>query len=59
MKGGKGTHNYQEVCEKCSLIFPIIPLTRFRDTMRLLSPHLFSYHILIHGTKGLHRSNRK
>ncbi len=49
----KGTHNYQEVCEKCSLIFPIIPSTGFRETMKLLSPHLFPYHILIHGTKGL------
>jgi glycerol-3-phosphate dehydrogenase (NAD(P)+) len=46
------TDNLQEIAEKCDVIYPIIPSSAFRRTMRSLSPFLHPYHILIHGTKG-------
>lgn len=49
----KATHQIQEIAEKCTLIFPIVPSVNFREMMRNLAPHLRPYHILIHGTKGL------
>jgi glycerol-3-phosphate dehydrogenase (NAD(P)+) len=49
----RGTNHYEEVCEKCSLIFPVVPSIAFREMMKHMSPYLFPYHILIHGTKGL------
>nr|HPH21669.1 NAD(P)-binding domain-containing protein [Haliscomenobacter sp.] len=44
--------NVQELAEKCTLIFPVVPSDGFRSTMTRLGPHLRPYHILIHGTKG-------
>lgn len=49
----RATNNYQELAENCTLIFPIVPSTSFREMMQNLSPFLRPYHILIHGTKGL------
>ncbi len=49
----RATNDLQEVAENCSLIFPIVPSTSFREMIRNLSPFLRPYHILIHGTKGL------
>jgi glycerol-3-phosphate dehydrogenase (NAD(P)+) len=46
------TDNLQEIAERCDVIYPIIPSSAFRRTMRSLAPHLRPYHILIHGTKG-------
>ena len=45
-------NNVQELAEKCTLIFPVVPSDGFRSTMQRLGPHLRPYHILIHGTKG-------
>ena len=47
------TNNIQELAEKCSVIFPIVPAYNFRQMMKQLAPYLHPYHILIHGTKGL------
>jgi glycerol-3-phosphate dehydrogenase (NAD(P)+) len=47
------TNNIQELAEKCSVIFPIVPAYNFRQMMKQLAPFLHPYHILIHGTKGL------
>lgn len=47
------TNNMQEIAERCSVIFPIVPAGNFRSMMKQLAPHLHPYHILIHGTKGL------
>lgn len=44
--------NVQELAEKCTLIFPVVPSDGFRSTMIRLGPFLRPYHILIHGTKG-------
>lgn len=46
------TSQLQEVSEKCTVIFPIVPSVNFRQMMQELGPFLRPYHILIHGTKG-------
>ncbi len=43
----------EEVCQKCQLIFPVVPSSNFREMMRNAAPHLKPNHILIHCTKGL------
>lgn len=43
----------QEIAERCTLIFPMLPSKFFREAMQQLGPHLTPAHILIHGTKGL------
>lgn len=48
----RGTSDYEEMAEKCQLIFPIVTAANFRSMMRDLGPFLRPYHILIHGTKG-------
>ncbi len=48
----RATHEITEVCEQCTLIFPMVPSNNFRNMMRTFGPHLRPYHILIHGTKG-------
>ena len=47
------TDSLEEVCSKCRTIFPVVPSSSFRETMRIAKPYLRPYHILIHGTKGL------
>jgi glycerol-3-phosphate dehydrogenase (NAD(P)+) len=49
----RATNDLKEVAENCTLIFPIVPSTSFREMMKNLAPFLRPYHILIHGTKGL------
>ena len=46
------TNDLERVAKECTLIFPIVPSSAFRETMQLLGPFLKPYHILIHGTKG-------
>ncbi|MEM6805181.1 MAG: NAD(P)H-dependent glycerol-3-phosphate dehydrogenase [Bacteroidota bacterium] len=46
------TNKLEELAQRCQLIFPIIPSENFRDMLQKLSPYLYPYHILIHGTKG-------
>ncbi len=46
------TNNIQEVAERCTLIFPVVPAANFRRMMQHVGPHLRPYHMLIHGTKG-------
>jgi len=53
------TNNLQEIAERCTLIFPIVPSAGFRDTIQQISPFLHPYHILIHGTKGFDLKNLK
>jgi glycerol-3-phosphate dehydrogenase (NAD(P)+) len=47
------TSDLAEVANSCDIIFPILPSSVFRNTIREISPYLRPYHILIHGTKGL------
>jgi glycerol-3-phosphate dehydrogenase (NAD(P)+) len=46
------TSSPQEICERCDLIFPIVPSASFRTMVQTFSPFLRPYHMLIHGTKG-------
>lgn len=48
-----GTADLEEIAKRCTLIFPVVPSSGFRDLMRKLAPYLKPYHLLIHGTKGL------
>ncbi|MFN7116099.1 MAG: NAD(P)H-dependent glycerol-3-phosphate dehydrogenase [Saprospiraceae bacterium] len=48
----RATLDIEEVAERCTLIFPVVPSANFRRMMRHLGPALRPYHILIHGTKG-------
>ncbi len=49
----KATTDPGEICDHCSVIFPIIPSINFRTVIKGFSPYLDPSHLLIHGTKGL------
>ncbi|MEO6189007.1 MAG: NAD(P)H-dependent glycerol-3-phosphate dehydrogenase [Saprospiraceae bacterium] len=49
----KATGDIEEITKNCQLIFPVLPSSSFRTTMKSMSPYLTPGHILIHGTKGL------
>lgn len=49
----RATSDLEEICQRCTLMFPIVPSKNFRSMMRDLRPYLRPYHLLIHGTKGL------
>ncbi len=51
-EGVTPTNDLAEVAS-CSVLFPIVASSGFRDTMQDLSPYLRPSHLLIHGTKGL------
>ncbi|MEM9824378.1 MAG: NAD(P)H-dependent glycerol-3-phosphate dehydrogenase, partial [Bacteroidota bacterium] len=53
----QATDDLQEIAERCTVIFPIVPSVSFRSMIRNLSPYLHPYHILIHGTKGFDLKN--
>ncbi len=53
----RATLDLQELAERCTLLFPIVPSEHFRSMMKDLSPFLKPYHLLIHGTKGFDSSN--
>ncbi|MEI6311072.1 MAG: NAD(P)H-dependent glycerol-3-phosphate dehydrogenase [Bacteroidota bacterium] len=42
----------EQICKECTVLFPIIPSTKFREMIKDFSPFLNPGHILIHGTKG-------
>ena len=46
------TTSVEAICKDCSVLFPIIPSTKFREMVKDFSPFLNPGHILIHGTKG-------
>lgn len=47
------TTSYKELCETCRTIFPAIPSSSLRSTMRAMSPYLKPSHFVIHCIKGL------
>ncbi|MFA0960719.1 NAD(P)H-dependent glycerol-3-phosphate dehydrogenase [Roseivirga sp. BDSF3-8] len=49
----KATNDLAYLAEQCHIIFPVVPSSNFRQMIRDLSPYLYPYHMLIHGTKGL------
>ena len=51
-KNVRGTDSLEELCMKCTLIFPVTSSAYFREVIRSMSPYVSPRHILIHGTKG-------
>ncbi|TVR76358.1 MAG: NAD(P)-dependent glycerol-3-phosphate dehydrogenase [Chitinophagaceae bacterium] len=51
--GVTGTGDIKKVVDECTLLFPTVPASTFRDMIKDISPFLNPSHILIHGTKGL------
>ncbi len=49
----EATTDLVKICRECTLIFPVVPANKFRETIRTMGPYLNPGHILIHGTKGL------
>lgn len=49
----RATGDISEITSQCQLIFPVLPSSSFRTTMKIMAPSLTPGHILIHGTKGL------
>lgn len=49
----KPTTRIEELTSSCTLIFPVVSSSSFREMIRTFSPFLRPDHILIHGTKGL------
>ena len=51
-KNVRATTSLEEICMKCTLIFPVISSAYFREVIKAMSPYISPRHILIHGTKG-------
>lgn len=51
------TTSLEDMAQRCTLIFPIVPSSAFRKVMQSIAPYLRPYHILIHGTKGFDLRN--
>lgn len=47
------TDSLQEICEKCEVLFIVVPSSAMRITVQAMSQYLKPYHIIIHGTKGI------
>ena len=48
------TNSLEDLPQQCNVLFPVIPSSSFKDMIKELAPHLRPYHMMIHGTKGLH-----
>jgi len=53
------TNEIEQIPQRCTLIFPVIPSQFFREVIVALAPYLKPWHIVIHGTKGLVLSSTK
>ena len=51
------TSDVEEICEKCTVLFPVVPSVVFADSIKQFSTFLRPSHVLIHGTKGLDLKN--
>lgn len=43
----------EQLCQSCDVLFFMVPSSGFQNVVRIFSPFLFPYHLIIHGTKGL------
>lgn len=43
----------EEVCNRCDILFFMIPSSAFLEVTQKFAPFLHPYHLIIHGTKGL------
>ena len=49
----RATTDPQELADKCRTIFPVVPSSSIRESMRTIAPYLRPLHYIIHCTKGL------
>lgn len=49
----EATHNPEYLCESCDVLFFMVPSAGFQEVVKVFSPFLHPYHMVIHGTKGL------
>ncbi len=49
----KATSSMEEIANRCTLLYPVIPSADFRKVIKQFAPFLRPDHIMIHGTKGL------
>ncbi len=49
----KGVEDLEQLAKECDVLFPIVPSASFRNAIKMMSPFLRPYHMVIHGTKGL------
>ena len=47
------TTEIQEIPQKCTLIFVVVPAAYFGDSIRAMADYLKPWHMIIHGTKGI------
>ena len=47
------TFSPEELCNRCDLLFFMIPSSAFVEVAQNFAPFLHPYHLIIHGTKGL------
>lgn len=50
----RATSQLDELPKECNVLFPVVPSAGFRDMILQLAPYLRPYHMMVHGTKGLH-----
>jgi glycerol-3-phosphate dehydrogenase (NAD(P)+) len=51
--GIKATFDPAELCASCNILFFMVPSGAFVDVVKKFAPHLYPFHLIIHGTKGL------
>lgn len=49
----KATFDPEELCKACNILFFMVPSSAFVEVVRNFAPHLYPFHLIIHGTKGL------
>ena len=49
----KATFDPEQLCKSCNILFFMVPSAAFVDVVRRFAPHLYPFHLIIHGTKGL------
>lgn len=47
------SNDLKDICEKCEVLFIVVPSSAMRVTVQAMSHYLKPYHIIIHGTKGV------
>jgi glycerol-3-phosphate dehydrogenase (NAD(P)+) len=49
----QATFDPEELCKSCNILFFMVPSAAFVEVVRRFAPHLYPFHLIIHGTKGL------
>jgi len=49
----QATFSPEKICNRCDILFFMIPSSAFVEVTQTFAPFLHPYHLIIHGTKGL------